>query len=333
MRYLVTGASGRVGRRTICRLQDEGYAVRALVLPDDPQASWLESRSVEMIEGTLLDAHVLRRATRDVDWIVHLAAVMDWSAEAAHTTFAPNVGGTVNLLQAVVDGGATTRRILIASSDEVYPSLKARELPIPETHPQEPWSFYGLSKQLSEHVARYFHRAHALPVTIARFALVAEAPEILAPSGWSGRFLFLSSMRELLEGLGRTDAVAALDASGPPDDETLLLPLDQEGRSYEFQLCDVRDLVEGILRMLHAEAAVGEAFNLSGPSPFSFDEAVTYLHERRGIPYRTVRLPGPRIRVAHSIDKARSLLGYEPVYDIRRIIDSALASPKQATSP
>jgi nucleoside-diphosphate-sugar epimerase len=83
--------------------------------------------------------------------------------------------------------------------------------------------------------------------------------------------------------------------------------------------------------MLDADAAVGDVFNLSGPSPFTFDEAVTYLHERAGLPYRTVRLPGPRIRVAHSIDKARSLLGYDPVYDIRRIIDSALASSRETS--
>jgi UDP-glucose 4-epimerase len=109
------------------------------------------------------------------------------------------------------------------------------------------------------------------------------------------------------------------------DRETLLLARDMAGEPYQFHFCDVRDIVQGLLLLLERPAAVGEAFNLSGAAPFSFDQAVPYLSEKMGIPYVEARIPGMPIRVHHSTAKARSLLGYVPQYDIFKSIDSAVA--------
>jgi len=325
MKTLITGASGRVGRRLVEALAADGHQVRALVIAGDPGAEWLAERDVELVEGNLGEGEVLRRAVRGVDHVVHLAAVMDWTEAAPRTTFEPNVGGTVSLLQALLEEDVRPRRVVLASSDEVYPSLEAEEIPIPETHPRNPWSFYGLTKLMNEEAAAFFHRAHGLPTAVARFALIAEAPEILTPTGWSGRFLFRDPMRAMLAGMGRDDAVAVLDANPPEDPGGLLIPRDVSGESYLFQICDVRDLIAGLRLMLEVPEAVGETFNLSGPAPFTFEHAVKRLHAATGIPYNLADLPGEPIRVAHSIAKANELLGYSPRFDIDAIIDDAVA--------
>jgi UDP-glucose 4-epimerase len=175
-------------------------------------------------------------------------------------------------------------------------------------------------------MAMYFHRSYSLPVTCGRFALTAEAPEILRPTGWSGRFMFLSGMLETMRSTGRKEAAEILQGIHQPDREMLLIPYDEDGRPYEFHMCDVRDLIQGLLLLLEDRAAVGEVFNLSGPSSFVFDKAVSYLSAKSGIPYVEARLPGPPIRIRHSISKARSFLGYDPRYDIYKIIDSAIAA-------
>ena len=326
MTTLITGATGRVGRELLASRRACGDTVRALVLPDDPARDAVEAEGVEVMAGSLTDPRVLNDVVTGVDRVVHLAAQMLWGEGAERELFRQNIAGTFNLLQAIVEQGVAVRRFVLASSDEVYPSLMAKYLPIDESHPRNPYSFYGLTKETNERFALYYGRAHGIPATVARFALTARSEEILRPDGWSGRFLFVAPMRDLFRGLGRADAAALLDQACRTDPlETLLLAMDESGRPYEFHMCDVRDLVAGLELMLASPSAVGQIFNLSGPAAFSYRTAVHALQEKAGLPVLELRIPGPPIRIAHDISKARSILGYSPEFDIRKIIADAAA--------
>lgn len=323
MTTLITGASGRVGRELVKSRQAMGESVRALVVPGDPGLEALQQAGVEVIVGSLTDREAVDKAVAGVDIVVHLAAAMLWEQDADRELFQHNITGTFNLLDSVVSQGVRLKRFFIASSDEVYPSLKALYSPIDERHPQNPYSFYGLTKEIDERMALYYHRSHDVPVTIARFALIARSEEIRRPTGWSGRFLFVGPMCNLFTALGRPEAVAAIQASTDRPDETLLLALDEDGIPYEFHFCDVVDLIGGINLMLSDTSAVGEIFNLSGPSPFSYRVAIEALHKTFDLPYVEVRIPGPPIRASHEIAKAKSILGYRPIYDIQKIVEEA----------
>ena len=326
MTTLITGATGRVGRELLAFRMAKGDRVRALVLPDDPGREALARENVEIVTGSLTDRDAVSEAVAGVERIAHLAAVMLWGEGADRTLFEQNIAGTFHLLDAVVEQGVKLERFFLASSDEVYPSLKANYLPIDEPHPLNPYSFYGLTKETNERFVFYYHRAHAIPVTVARFALIARSEEILRPDGWSGRFMFVAPMRDLFSALGRHDAATALDAACLTDPlSTLLLALDEDGVPYEFHMCDVKDLVAGIDLMLTNPSAVGQVFNLSGPSQFSYQIAVDALHAATGFPFVEVRIPGPPIRIAHDISKARSMLGYAPERDIHGIVADAIA--------
>lgn len=325
MTILITGATGRVGRALLTVRKEKGESIRALVLPDDPGRDALNSEGVEVVIGSLTDKDAVADAVSGASLVVHLGAVMAWGEGADRALLTQNIAGTFNLLDAIVEEGIELERFFLASSDEVYPSLIARYLPIDESHPLNPYSFYGLTKETNERFAFYYQRAHNVPVTVARFALTARAEEILRPDGWSGRFLFVSSMRELFSALGRSDAVETLDEACRTDpSSTLLLALDENSVPYEFHMCDLRDLVSGIELMMTNPSAIGQVFNLSGPSPFSYRTAVMALHEATGMPYVEVRIPGPPIMIAHDISKARSILGYIPQYDISTIIADAV---------
>lgn len=326
MTTLVTGATGRVGRELVSLHRARGERIRALVLPGDTGVEALESENVEIVEGSLTDRAAVSEAVSGVGRVAHLAAVMLWGEGADQKLFDQNIAGTFHLLDAIVEQGIELERFFLASSDEVYPSLKAGYLPIDEPHPLNPYSFYGLTKETNERFAFYYHRAHGVPATIARFALIARSEEILRPDGWSGRFMFVAPMRDLFVALGRPDGAAAIDAACPGDpSSTLLLALDEDGVPYEFHMCDVKDAVAGIDLMLIKPSAVGQVFNLSGPAQFSYRTAVEALHQATGIPFVEVRIPGPPIRIAHDISKARSILGYTPERDIVRIIADAVA--------
>jgi UDP-glucose 4-epimerase len=81
-----------------------------------------------------------------------------------------------------------------------------------------------------------------------------------------------------------------------------------------------------VLCALGQPAAVGEVFQLAGPAPFTWEEAVPYMAERLGVPYLDVRLAG-QVPTYYEFDmtKCRRLLGFEPQYDIFKMIDSAVA--------
>ena len=188
MTTLITGAAGRVGRELIALRRARGDRLRALVLPNDPGREALASSGIEIVEGTLNDRSAVSEAVAGVCYVAHLAATMMWGEGADRSLFEQNIAGTFNLLDALVEQHVQLQRFFLASSDEIYPSLKANYTPINEQHPRNPYSFYGLTKETNECFAFYYQRAHDIPVTVARFALVARTEEILRPDGWSGRF-------------------------------------------------------------------------------------------------------------------------------------------------
>lgn len=328
MHVLVTGATGRIGRNLTAALLDRGDHVRALVMPGDPGLDGARARGIECLSVNLRDAVAVGEAVQGVDAIVHLGAAMLWGDTAYDTLlFDDNVRGTFNLLDAVVRHNPGLHRFVLASSDEVYPSLLAQGVAIQETHPTTPWSFYGLTKLMCEEMAGFYHRAYHVPSTVARFALTIEPREVLHADTWLGKFLFLEPMINILKITAGAEGAAVVEKLRTGD-ETLLLARDENGEPYVMHHCDVRDLVQGLLLLLEQPAAVGEIFNLGGAGPFRYDEAIPYLSEKLAIPYVEACIPGQPIRIRQSIDKAQSLLGYGPVYDIFRTIDTAVQTGK-----
>ena len=231
MFVLVTGVTGRIGRNLARALNARGDRVRGLVLPDDPGLDRAAAAGVDCLIGNLRDPAAATAAVAGVEAVVHLGAMMLWGGDEHNPTlFEDNLRGTFNLAQAAATTGGLSR-FVFASSDEVYPSLFARYLPIDENHPRQPYSFYGLTKLAGEEMLHYFHRAHRLPIAIARFALTFEPWESVRPEGALGRFLFLQPMVGMIRNRAGEDAAAAV-ARLSDDERTLLLARDEaDGRT------------------------------------------------------------------------------------------------------
>jgi UDP-glucose 4-epimerase len=323
VKVLVTGATGRIGNNVARQLLARGYDVRGTAIPGDPGIERAASDGVELLIGNLRDAVFCRDAVGGCDAVMHLGAMLLFGPDDDQDLFEDNLRSTFNMMEAAANAGGI-KRFVFASSDEVYPSLFAKYLPIDESHPKEPYSFYGVTKLSGETMGDYFYRRRDLPVAVARFALTIEPWEVLYPERPLGNFLHLSSMLRFIRnrsGDESADRVAALQVGEEPN---LLLEREEDGTPYLFQYCDVRDLVQGLQLLLEHPAAIGEAFNLSGPAPFSYDQAVGVLAEATGRHVVDVMLPGPPIRIHHSTAKARNMLGYRPVHDIRSTVEEAI---------
>jgi UDP-glucose 4-epimerase len=323
MTVLITGVTGRVGRNLAGSLLAEGRAVRGLVLPGDPGLARAQAAGVECVTGDLGDPSSVATALDGVDAVVHLGAAMIFGPQDNPILLEANIRGTYELAHAAAKAGV--RRFVFASSDEVYPSLYAKYLPIDESHPREPYSFYGVTKIAGEELLQFEHRTNGLPIAIARFSLVYEPWESCSPKGTLGGFLFYEKLINFVRSRAGDAVADALVPAGEPMPD-LLLPRDESGIPWMFQCCDVRDIVQGLTLLLDRPEAVGQAFNLAGPAPFSYGEVIPFLAERANLTYLDAIIPGDPIRIHHSIAKARALLGYNPQYDVFTSIRDGLAA-------
>ena len=98
-RVLVTGATGFIGRHLCDHLLDCGFFVRALVRKGS--ANLIKpAMNFEQFVGDLLDAEILEQACKDMDIIVHLAALAHVNSSTQEQLQKINVQGTKLLLAA-----------------------------------------------------------------------------------------------------------------------------------------------------------------------------------------------------------------------------------------
>ena len=119
-----------------------------------------------------------------------------------------------------------------------------------------------------------------------------------------GGFLFYEKLINFVRSRAGAEFADSLVPAGEPAPD-LLLPRDESGTPWMFHCCDVRDIVQGLTLLLDRPEAVGQAFNLAGPAPFSYGELIPYLAEQANLTYLDATIPGQPLRIHHSIAKAR----------------------------
>ena len=315
MRILVTGITGRIGSNLAMNLVREGHEVRGLVWERDERVAKLEGFDVELEYGTITDADDALRATDGVDAVYHMAAAFQGGGPFTDEEyFEINVRGTFNMLEAARAYGRV-RHFIHASTDAVYGGHQVDqsggEIIREDETPRRPARWYALSKHLAEEVCHGYHRIHSFPVTMMRFAWVHGVDEVLRQP-----YFFLTRMKE------RYPELEALSWEG---DERLVLLRDRDGSSCKAHIVDVRDIVHGLLSALDKPEAFGQVFNLAGPRAFTWEEVVPHLGQALEIPWVEASLSGSPIHYELDISKARRVIGYQPRYDIFRMIDDGLA--------
>ena len=321
MKILITGASGRIGSALATHLKAAGHWVRGFDISAPTSGTYLNDHVV----GSLLDLDALSHALHEIDAVVHLAALMTWHPEDNPRLFETNVTGTFQLLQVAKD--LPLSRFVFASSGEVYPELNPRQRPITEVHPTLPTSPYGITKLLGEQMVRNLSEQTGLPYSILRFSHTQAADELLDPNSFfSGPRFYVNAKIRQLQNLPQSPAVTktleALKAIAS-DQEQHYISLGHNGKPFRMGMCDVRDMCQGIELALTHENAVNETINIGARESFNFDEAVRYLARFTGLPVVEVQLSTTRYDYDTSIEKAIQMLGYEPKYDIFKMIEDA----------
>ena len=168
---LVTGADGFIGSHLTEMLVKEGASVKALSQYNSfNNWGWLEDvdckDDIEVLCGDIRDPHYIKKISKNVDVIFHLAALIaiPYSYVAPDSYIDTNIKGTLNICQAALEN--EVQKVITTSTSEVYGT--AQYVPIDEKHPLQPQSPYSASKIGADAIAESFYRAFDLPLTIVR---------------------------------------------------------------------------------------------------------------------------------------------------------------------
>ncbi|KDE59845.2 oxidoreductase [Halostagnicola sp. A56] len=171
---LVTGGCGYIGSRLVPQLQADDRVARITIL--DSLASGSPSNLVEaqfdgtleFVRGDVRNYGDVETAMRDVDRVVHLAAITGAASthDRADETRAVNLEGTRNVFNAAQKTGV--ERVVFASSCNNYGRATSTE--IDETTEPDPLNPYAETKYESEQLLREYLDEEAFTGTALRMS-------------------------------------------------------------------------------------------------------------------------------------------------------------------
>jgi UDP-glucose 4-epimerase len=311
LHYLITGGAGFIGSHLAERLLDRGD--RVVVLDNLSTGSVQNIRHLKSFErmeyhlDNIENRQLLAELVDDADVIVHLAAAVGVKliVESPVKTIETNVNGTQLILEAACK---KKKLVLTASTSEVYgkntnvPFHEDADLVLGPTTKGR-WS-YAASKALDEFLALSYWKEKKLPVIVVRLFNTVGPRQ-------TGRY-----------GMVLPNFVkSALDNT----------PISIYGSGKQSRcFCDVRDSVEGLLRLLDTERSIGEVINVGNTEEISIEALAHRVKERTGssssieyVPYDKAYEPGfeDMMRRVPSVEKLYALTGFRPAISLNEIID------------
>jgi UDP-glucose 4-epimerase len=164
-RCCVIGGAGFIGSHLVNELLETGRVVRVVGRRELPLLQVPEK--VEYFQGDIRNHDFIHNALQDVDEVVDLAysSVPKTSYENPILDINENLPGSVRLFE-IASKLPIKKLVFVSSGGTVYGEPEM--LPIPEVHPTNPISPYGITKLALEKYAQMYHRAKCLPVVCIR---------------------------------------------------------------------------------------------------------------------------------------------------------------------
>ena len=232
MKILLTGSGGFTGRHVTAAATAAGHTVTPLRV---------DLRDPDAVAGAV--------AANPSEAVLHLAAVSFVGHADAAAFYAVNVVGTGNLLAALAGAASPPRRVILASSANIYGNCAVS--PIGETQPPAPTNHYAISKLAMEYLARTYR--DRLSILIAR-------PFNYTGPGQGSQFV----IPKLVEHFARRAPYVELG-----------------NLDVEREFNDVR-LIGAAYGALLAAGEPGEVYNLCSGRPYTLRAVIALLTELTG---------------------------------------------------
>ncbi len=286
MRVLVTGISGFIGCHLARELESIGAEVAGLADAPGRYAG-------KLYRTDILDRQALRQVVEECapDVVVHLAGLShvgdSWKRPGEYLRV--NFVGTRNVLEA-----AGQRRVLIASSAEVYGVVPESEQPINEDRALDPRSPYAMTKACAE-IRGLEHGA--IVVRAFNVVGVGQSPQFAVPS-------FTAQLAAIRAG-ERASVLKVGDLSPRRD----FLHVSDAASAY---------------RVLIESGEHGRVYNVASGQAWSIGEVLDQLRAVSGVAARVER-DEARVRpvdvpLLQGDNRRLRDLGWAPKYDLQRAL-------------
>jgi GDP-4-dehydro-6-deoxy-D-mannose reductase len=168
----ITGIAGFTGIHLAEDLLNNGYNVSGSIYKYDSSRNInLLKKKVDLHKLDILDEKRILTIIKKInpDYIFHLAAIssVGQSYKIEKLTYQINVVGTFNLLQ-VANKLNRLKKIIFASSSEVYGMFKPINKILVEEDIPNPLSPYAVTKTAAEQICQMYQRQFNIPVVISR---------------------------------------------------------------------------------------------------------------------------------------------------------------------
>jgi len=313
-RILVTGGAGYIGSTATAILADRGYEVVVLDDLSMGHADAVDPRAT-FIEGSILDADLLRNALAGCEAVIHFAgkSLVGESVEKPELYHHVNVDGSQNLLEAMAIHGID--KIVFSSSAATYG--QPIDNPITEESFASPTNPYGASKLAIDKMIT----AAGISAISLRYFNVAGAYQ--SSNGW------------LAERHNPETHLIPLVLRATDENPLKIFGTDWDSKDGTCirDYVHVIDLIEAHILALGAlKPHVHEIVNLGSGGGYSVREVISVATKVLGRHVPAVESPrraGDPATLVASITKAKSLLGWEPTRDLETMISDAVKSQAQ----
>lgn len=304
---LITGGAGFIGSHLAQELCQRGAKVVVLdnfASGNRGNLDWAGAGSgLELVEGCVSDAALLRRLLPGCEWVFHQAAVVSvpQSIQDPLLSHRINLQASLDLLLAARDSGA--KRVVFASSAAVY-GESASEVKT-EADAVAPVSPYGLQKYASERYAQLFHSLYGLPTVALRYFNVF-GPRQSFDSPYSG--VIARFCTEMLAGRSPTIFGDGL-----------------QSRDFAPVSTVVAANLAAVTQPISAVA--GEVFNVAGGNSVTLLDLVTEINAQTSQQLRPKHEAARNGDIRHSkacLQKTSQVLGLSPCADWREGLRATL---------
>lgn len=314
MKILVTGGAGYIGSHAVKEFRKDGHEVAVLDNLCTGNREMVPSE-VPFFEVDLKDKEAVEKvfAENEFGAVVHFAALssVEESMKEPEKYYENNVGGTLNLLEAMRENGV--KKLVFSSTAAVYG--EPDEMPITEETPTNPINSYGETKLKMEEEMRKRAEKGELDFVALRYFNVAGASE-------EGE---IGEKREK-----ETHLIPLVLERGLAGKEVYIFGTDYDTRDGTCvrDYINVVDLADAHVRALQflVENLGGHVFNLGTGEGFSVKEILEVCGWVSGLDLKIVEVErregDPPVLVA-SNEKAREVLKWQPDRSIEQTVRSA----------
>jgi nucleoside-diphosphate-sugar epimerase len=148
---LLTGGSGFIGKAIVCELLDPQSSLDvSLIRIFDPAAYQgpMDPR-VDLVRGDVRNYQQVLEACRNMDVVIHSAAIVDWGTKSEEEILSVNVEGTKNIIQAC-KGQKVKFLVFTSSLDAVFSGKPLVDIDESIPYPEKHSTSYCTSKYLAE---------------------------------------------------------------------------------------------------------------------------------------------------------------------------------------